>query len=440
MAFELISQRLGEVLKKLRGKGKLTEADVDEALRQIRIALLEADVNFKIVKNFLAQVRARAVGAEVLESLTPGLTVTKIVRDELINLLGGSQKGLQLGPNEPSVILLVGLQGSGKTTTAAKLGKLLEKRGRRPLMVSCDVYRPAAREQLKSLGAKSGVPVFDEGLGLKPEEIAAASLKFAQARAFDTVIVDTAGRLHIDEEMMAEAARIKEVLQPGEVLLVADAMTGQEAVNVAARFDSVVGITGVILTKMDSDARGGAALSIVAATGKPIKFVGVGEKIDALEPFHPDRMVSRILGMGDALTLIERAEEAVDRAKAMEFQKKLASQQFTLEDFLEQMKSIRKMGPLEEILSMIPGFSSLPAKAKGQIDEKDLKKAEAIVLSMTKEERQNPGIINASRKRRIAAGSGTTVQDVNRVLRQFEQAKSFLRQVYSKKDLVKLFQ
>ncbi|HHV79750.1 MAG TPA: signal recognition particle protein [Firmicutes bacterium] len=438
MAFELLSKRLGDVFKRLRGKGKLSESDVQDALRQLRIVLLEADVNYKIVKDFLERVKDRAVGAEVLESLTPGLTVTKIVREELIKVLGEAQKPLQFNANDVTVFMLVGLQGSGKTTTAAKLARLLKKRGKNPLLVACDVYRPAAVEQLKAMGAKCEVDVYCGDQGLTPEEIALSAVRHAVSKAMDVVILDTAGRLHVDEEMMEEAARIKALTKPTEVLLVADAMTGQEAVNVASSFDSKVGITGVILTKMDSDARGGAALSMAAATGKPIKFVGMGEKVEALEPFYPDRMASRILGMGDALTFIEKAEAAFGKNEAIELERKMARQQFTLEDFLEQMKGIKKMGPLNEVLSMIPGFNKLPASVRGQIDESELKRVEAIILSMTREERANPSIINASRRRRIAAGSGTSIQDVNRLLKQFEQARAMIKQVYSKGKLTKL--
>lgn len=424
--FDNLSDRLQDIFRRLRGRGKLSEKHVDEVMREIRLALLEADVNFKVVKDFIARVRERAVGQEVLRSLTPAQQVIKIVDEELTALLGNKNERINFAGRPPSLIMLVGLQGSGKTTAAAKLAHHLRGQGRHPLMVAADIYRPAAIDQLERLGQQAGIEVYAEQ-GADPVTIVGNGIRKAEKEGLDTVIVDTAGRLHIDEEMMQELVRVKREHQPHETLLVVDAMTGQDAVNVAQAFADQVGFDGVILTKLDGDARGGAALSIKSVTGKPIKFASVGEKIGDLEPFYPDRMASRILGMGDMLTLIEKAQATYDEKKAQELEKKLRKQQFTLEDFLEQMEQLKKMGPLEQILGMIPGLS--PAKLKGlQVDEQQLKKTEAIILSMTPEERRRPQIIGASRKQRIARGSGTSTQDVNRLLQQFQQMQKLIKQ------------
>ncbi|BDG60604.1 signal recognition particle protein [Caldinitratiruptor microaerophilus] len=428
--FESLSGRLQEVFRRLRGKGKLTEADVNDALREVRTALLAADVNFRVVKDFIARVRERAVGAEVLESLTPAQQVIKIVYEELTALMGGEHAKLSVAPKPPTVILLVGLQGSGKTTHAGKLAVHLRKQGRRPLLVAADVYRPAAVRQLQVLGEKAGVPVFQMGQQ-DPVAIARAGVEHARSTGLDTVIVDTAGRLHVDDELMGELERIKAAVSPHEVLLVVDAMAGQDAVNVAEEFHRRLGIDGIILTKLDGDQRGGAALSVRAVTGRPIKFAGTGEKLDALEPFHPERMASRILGMGDVLTLIEKAQEAVDAEKAMALAKKLAKDQYTLEDFRDQLRQMRRLGPLEQILSMIPGLGRLRELQDLKVDEKELARVEAIINSMTVQERRHPEIIDGSRRRRIAAGSGTRVADVNRLLRQFEDTRRLMKQMSS---------
>ncbi|ADQ46567.1 signal recognition particle protein [Caldicellulosiruptor kronotskyensis 2002] len=425
--FSSLSEKLQDVFKKLRGKGKLTEKDIKEAMKEVKLALLEADVNYKVVKDFINTVTQKAVGEEVLESLTPAQQVIKIVYDEMVNLLGGSDTKLAFSPSGFSIYMLVGLQGSGKTTTAGKLAGLLKRQGKNPLLVACDIYRPAAIKQLEIVAQKVGVKCFADYNSKDAVKIAKEGIEFAKASRCDVAIVDTAGRLHINQELMDELVAIKNAIKPTEILLVLDAMTGQDAVNVAAAFNEQLGIDGIIMTKLDGDTRGGAALSVKAITGKPIKFAGVGEKMEDLEAFHPDRMASRILGMGDILTLIEKAQEAIDQKKAEELEKKLRSMQFTLEDFLDQLKQIKKMGPLSQIISMIPGV-----KLKGDVDfdagEKELKKIEAIINSMTKEERQDPSIINSSRKRRIAMGSGTTVQDVNRLLRQFEDMKRMMKQ------------
>ncbi|HBT20017.1 MAG TPA: signal recognition particle protein [Peptococcaceae bacterium] len=421
-----LSEKIQQVFKKLKGKGKLTEKDIEAALREIRLALLEADVNYKVVKEFISKIKNKAMGHEVLESLTPAQQVIKIVNDELTELMGGSQSKIELADSPPTVIMLVGLQGSGKTTTAGKLALHMKKSGYRPILVAADVYRPAAVKQLHVVGEKSGVPVFDMGTEVSPVEIAQKGIKHAKASGFDIVLIDTAGRLHIDKELMDELVRIKDAVLPNEILLVVDAMTGQDAVNVAEAFYRELNITGVILSKLDGDARGGAALSVKAVTGCPIKYVGVGEKLDALEPFHPERMASRILGMGDVLTLIEKAQQAFDQDKAKELERKIKQRSFDLEDFLEQLKEFRNMGPLEEIFEMIPGMNKFKNL---QLDEKELIKAEAIIQSMTKEERANPEIINSSRKRRIAMGSGTTVQDVNRLLKQFSQVQMMINRM-----------
>ncbi len=425
--FEGLSQRLEAALNKFKEKGKLSEEDIKKGLREIRLALLEGDVNYKVVKDFIARVEQRALSFEVIESLTPFQQIVKIVYEELVRTLGGETKGLNLSGAKPVSILLAGLQGSGKTTTAAKLARFLKKRGHHPLLVSADIYRPAAIEQLKILAQKVEVPFYEPTPSEKPLEIVQKALKKAKEEGRDVVIVDTAGRLHIDEVLMEELIEIKESIKPSEVLLVADAMMGQDAVNVAKIFNERVGITGIILTKIEGDARGGAALSIKEVTGCPIKFLGVGEKIDALEVFYPERLASRILGMGDVLTLIEKAQEAFDLKKTQELEKKLKKLEFTLEDLREQIQQMKKLGSIKDVLSLVPGIgkkiNELP------FDEKELVKVEAIINSMTKEERNNPRIINASRKRRIARGSGTTVQDVNKLLKSYEEMLKVLKQV-----------
>ncbi len=428
MAFEGLSDRLQEVFRKLRGKGKITEEDVKMAMREVRLALLEADVNYKVVKDFVANVSQRAIGHDVLQSVTPGQQVIKIVHDEMTRLMGEAENKLTMAPKPPTVFMVVGLQGAGKTTTVAKLAKSLIKQGRRPLLVACDVYRPAAIKQLQVLGEQVGVPVFSMGQG-NPVDIAPASLEFANANNRDVVIIDTAGRLHINQELMDELADIKDRVKPQEVLLVVDAMTGQDAVNVAEAFNNELALTGVILTKLDGDTRGGAALSVKAVTGCPIKLVGMGEKLDALEVFHPDRMASRILGMGDILTLVEKAQDKFDQSQAREMERKIRQQEFTLDDFLQQMQQVRSMGPLEDLLGMIPGMGKHVRSMQGEIDERELSHVEAIIKSMTPAERRNPQILNGSRKKRVARGSGTRVQDVNRLLKQFEDARKLMKQL-----------
>lgn len=429
MLFSSLAEKLQNTLKKLKGKGKLTEADVNEALREIRFALLEADVNFKVVKDFLNKVKERAVGQEVWKSLTPGQQVVKVVYEELTALMGGGETKINWASHPPTVIVLVGLQGAGKTTTVAKLAAHCHKQGRRPLLVAADVYRPAAVEQLQILGEQVKLPVFNLEGERNPLKIVQLALEHADKFGHDPVIVDTAGRLHINEEMMAELRAIKEAFNPHEILLVLDAMTGQDAVRVAETFHQQLGLTGVILTKLDGDTRGGAALSVRAVTGCPIKFIGVGEKTDALETFHPDRIASRILGMGDVLTIIEKAQAALDQEHAQELQRKLRQQEFTLEDFLQQLKQMKKMGPLEELLNLLPGAGPWKQLRELQLDPKELLHVEAIIQSMTPEERRNPSIINSSRKRRIAAGSGTRVQDVNRLLRQFYEVQKLMQRL-----------
>ncbi|MDI6812425.1 MAG: signal recognition particle protein [Desulfitobacteriaceae bacterium] len=423
--FQGLSEKLQETFKRLRGKGKLTEADVSEAMREVRMALLEADVNYKVVKDFVAKVKERAVGQEVLESLSPGQQVVKIVHEELMALMGGQEAKIEIASKPPTIILLVGLQGAGKTTHAAKLAQMLKKQGKHPLMVACDIYRPAAIKQLQVLGEQIKVPVFVQGDRL-PVDIATASLQHAASQGLDVVIMDTAGRLHINEELMGELQAIKDTVHPHEILLVVDAMTGQDAVNVAEAFHNQLGLGGVILTKLDGDTRGGAALSVKAVTGCPIKFAGIGEKIDALEAFHPDRMASRILGMGDVLTLIEKAQQAFDEKKAKEMEQKLRKQEFSLDDFLDQMQQLKKMGPLSSILEMIPGMGKQLKDV--QINEKDMSHVEAIIRSMTLDERRKPVLIKDSRKKRIAKGSGTSVQEVGRLLKQFEQMQKMMKQ------------
>ncbi|OKO90232.1 signal recognition particle protein [Geobacillus proteiniphilus] len=428
MAFEGLSERLQQVMNRIRGKGKVTEADVKEMMREVRLALLEADVNFKVVKDFIKRVSERAVGQEVMKSLTPGQQVIKIVKEELTALMGGEQSQIAVAKRPPTVVMMVGLQGAGKTTTTGKLANLLRKRhNRKPLLVAADVYRPAAIKQLETLGKQLNVPVFSLGEHANPVEIAKQALERAKEEHYDYVLIDTAGRLHIDEALMDELKEMKEAVKPDEIFLVVDAMTGQDAVNVAQSFHEQLGITGVILTKLDGDTRGGAALSIRAVTGAPIKFAGMGEKLDALEPFHPERMASRILGMGDVLTLIEKAQAAVDEEKAKELEQKMRTATFTLDDFLDQLGQVRKLGPLDELIKMLPGANKIKGLANIQVDEKQIARVEAIIRSMTKEEKMHPEIINGSRKRRIAKGSGTTVQEVNRLLKQFDDMKKMMK-------------
>jgi signal recognition particle subunit SRP54 len=423
--FNALTEKLNSILTQLRRRGALTEKDLDEGLRQVRLALLEADVNYKVVKRFIDDVKQKALGAQILESLTPGQQIVKIVRDELVQILGGTRAELQL-TSWPSVLLLVGLQGSGKTTMAGKLAKYLtEKLKKRVLLAATDLQRPAAIEQLKQLGAKLGYPVYAEGR--TPLEVAEGALTEARKNSFDVVIIDTAGRLQINEELMAELVKMKERLQPSEILLVADAMTGQEAVNIAQTFDQRLRLTGIILTKLDGDARGGAALSMVTVTGRPIKFIGVGEKLEDLEVFHPDRMAERILGMGDILSLIEEAEARVDAKKAEEFLRKIQKESFTLEDFRQQIQQLRRMGPITKLLEKLPGMQ------KVEVDEKALVKIEAIINSMTPQERRHPEILNARRKRRIALGSGTQVSDINKLLKRFEEARKMMKQLKGKR-------
>lgn len=431
MAFEGLSDKLSAVFKKLKNKGKLTESDVKAAMREVRLALLEADVNYKVAKDFVAKVSERAVGAEVLESLTPAQQVIKIVNEELTVLMGESNARINYSSKIPTVIMMVGLQGSGKTTHSGKLALHFKKMGKRPLLVACDVYRPAAIDQLKVVGSQIDVPVFEMGQ-IDPCEIAKKAIAHAKDYGNDIVILDTAGRLHIDTELMDELLRLKEQFHPEEILLVIDSMTGQDAVNVAQSFNEKLGITGVILTKLDGDTRGGAALSVRAVTGAPIKFTGTGEKLTDLEPFYPDRMASRILGMGDVLTLIEKAEEQLDAKKAEEMAKKLGENSFDMNDLLEQMKQVRKMGSLSQIVSMLPGAKKKLSDEEAEQGEKQLVRTEAIINSMTKKERAKPSIISAQRKKRIAAGSGTKVEDVNRLLKQFEQMQKMMKQFNGK--------
>ena len=431
MAFESLTSRLQQVFSKLRGKGKLTEDDVNEALREVRLALLEADVNFKVVKQFIASVKEKAVGQEVLKSFTPGMVVVDIVNKELTALMGDTHSKLAKAAKPPTVILMVGLQGAGKTTTSGKLAKYLSKQNHRPLLVACDIYRPAAIKQLQVLGEQIQVPVFSLGDKADPVEIAEKAIAHAKEKGNDYVIIDTAGRLHIDEQLMDELKRIRDTVRPDEILLVVDAMTGQEAVNVAESFHAQLQLTGVVLTKLDSDTRGGAALSVKAVTGCPIKFASLGEKIDALEPFHPDRMASRILGMGDMLSLIEKAQAAIDAEKAAEMERKMRRAEFTFEDFLEQMEQVKKLGPLDQLLDMLPGAQKIKGMQNFKVDERQMARVIAIVQSMTKEEKRKPEILNASRRKRIAAGSGTTIQDVNRLIKQFEEMRKMMKQMSS---------
>lgn len=427
--FDNLSDRLNGVFKKLKGHGKLSEKNIEEGLREVRMALLEADVHYKVVKKFIGDIKNRALGEEVLASLTPGQQVVKIVNEELTELMGANHEELRLSGRAPAAVMLVGLQGSGKTTTAGKLAVFLRKNGRKPLLVPADVYRPAAIDQLKKLGSQLEVPVFPSTTDMDPVEICANAAQTALQDGCDTLILDTAGRLHVDEELMAELQRIKEKAEPSDILLVADAMTGQDAVNIAESFDSHLDIGGVVLTKMDGDARGGAALSIKAVTEKPVKFIGVGEKLSDLEPFHPDRMASQILGMGDVLTLIEKAQNMVDEKKAVELQKKLRKSEFTLEDFRDQMVQIRKMGSIKDLLKMIPGVSKSKQFKKLDVDDRELIKIEAIINSMTPQERRKHTIINGSRRKRIANGSGTRIQDVNQLLKNYAQVMKMIKKM-----------
>ena len=436
MAFESLTEKLSATFKRLRGKGRLSEADVKEAMKEIKMALLEADVNFKVVKNFVSSVTERAVGTDVMESLTPAQMIVKIVNEELTELMGGGDSKLAISPAPPTVVMLVGLQGAGKTTNGAKLAGLMKKQGKRPLLCACDVYRPAAIKQLEVVGGQLDIPVFQMGQ-IDPVDIAKAAVEHAKRHGNDMVFLDTAGRLHVDEALMDELRRIKAAVTPTEILLVVDAMIGQDAVNAAKAFDDALDIDGVMLTKLDGDARGGAALSIRAVTGKPIKFAGTGEKLDAVEVFHPDRMASRILGMGDVLSLIEKAEQNMDAKKAAEQMERLRKNKFTLSDFYDQLIQVKGMGSMEDIMGMIPGMGG--KKMDLSVDEGNLKRIEAIIQSMTPYERENPGILNSSRKKRIAAGSGTQVVDVNRLLKQFDMVQQLTRQFTNPKKSKGLF-
>lgn len=429
MAFQSLTEKLANAFKRFRSKGKLTASDVKEGMREIKLALLEADVSFKVVKDFIKNVTDRAIGSEVLESLLPAQQVVKIVNEELINLMGKTQAKLEISSKPPTVIMMAGLQGAGKTTHVGKLAGLYKKQGKNPLLVACDIYRPAAIKQLQIVGEKLNIPVYAEEKSKNAVSIAKNSLDYARKNGYDMVFIDTAGRLHVDEVLMKELQDIKNATEPTEILLVIDSMLGQDAVNVAETFNNMLEITGVILTKLDGDTRGGAALSVRYVTGKPIKFIGTGEKMDAIEPFYPDRMASRILGMGDVLSLIEKAEEAFDKKKAEELEKKMRENAFTLTDYLEQLAQLKKMGSLESMLAMVPGMSGKDV----QIDENMLMHTEAIILSMTPKERENPDIISSSRKKRIAAGSGTSVEEINKLLKQFEQMRKMMKQLSSGK-------
>lgn len=432
MAFEGLAERLQGTMQKIRGKGKVSESDVKEMMREVRLALLEADVNFKVVKQFVKKVSERSVGQEVMKSLTPGQQVIKVVKEELTELMGGEESRIGTAKRPPTVIMMVGLQGAGKTTTTGKLANLLRKKyNRKPLLVAADIYRPAAIKQLETLGKQLDMPVFSLGDQVSPVEIAKQAIQKAKDDHLDYVLIDTAGRLHIDEGLMDELKQIKELSSPEEIFLVVDSMTGQDAVNVAESFNEQLGITGVVLTKLDGDTRGGAALSIRAVTGKPIKFVGMGEKLDALESFHPERMASRILGMGDVLSLIEKAQTNVDETKAKELEQKMRTLSFTFDDFLDQLGQVRSMGPLDEILKMLPGANKMKGLNNVQVDEKQIGRVEAIIRSMTKDEKQQPEIINSGRRKRIARGSGTSIQEVNRLLKQFEDMKKMMKQMSS---------
>lgn len=430
MAFEGLADRLQSTMQKIRGKGKVNEADVKDMMREVRLALLEADVNFKVVKEFVKRVSERAVGQEVLKSLTPGQQVIKVVKEELTDLMGGEQSKIAVASKPPTVIMMVGLQGAGKTTTTGKLANLLRKKyNRKPLLVAADIYRPAAIKQLQTLGKQLDMPVFSLGDQVSPVEIAKEAIAKAKEEHHDYVLIDTAGRLHVDEKLMDELKDIKELTKPDEIFLVVDAMTGQDAVNVADSFNEQLGLTGVVLTKLDGDTRGGAALSIRSVTNTPIKFVGMGEKMDALEVFHPERMASRILGMGDVLTLIEKAQANVDEEKAKELEQKMRTATFTFDDFLEQLGQVRNLGPLDDLLKMLPGANKIKGLDNIQVDDKQIGHVEAIIRSMTKQEKEQPEIINASRRKRIAKGSGRTIQEVNRLLKQFEDMKKMMKQM-----------
>ncbi|RAP30159.1 hypothetical protein C2W64_02714 [Brevibacillus laterosporus] len=437
MAFESLASRLQGAFDKLRGRGKIDETIVNEAMREVRLALLEADVNFKVVKQFVARIKERAIGQDVLKSLTPGQMVIKVVNEELTELMGGNVSKLAVSNRPPTVIMMVGLQGAGKTTTTGKLAKLLQKQNRKPMLVACDIYRPAAIKQLQVLGEQLNAPVFSMGDQVSPVEIATKAIEHAKENHYDYVILDTAGRLHIDETLMEELQQVREVAKPDEILLVVDAMTGQDAVNVAESFNNQLELTGVILTKLDGDTRGGAALSVKAVTGKPIKFAAMGEKLDALEAFHPDRMASRILGMGDVLSLIEKAQENVDVDKAKEMERQMRQGEFTFDMFLDSMQQMRQLGPIEDLLGMLPGMNKMKGMKDLKVDEKQLARTEAIVKSMTKEERANPDVMNANRRKRIAAGSGTTIQEVNRFIKQFEDMKKMMKQFTGMTDKMK---
>ena len=429
MAFENLSEKLQNTFKKLKGKGVLTEADINEAMREVKLALLEADVNFKVVKEFVAQVKEKAMGTEVLESLTPGQQVIKIVKDQLVELMGGTNSKLTYSPSGFTVLMMVGLQGTGKTTTCGKLAAYLKKNGKKPMMAACDIYRPAAIDQLEIVGRTVDVPVFTDRDNRVAEDIALKARQEAERKGFDVLIVDTAGRLQIDEELMEELVRVKKAIKPHEILLVVDALTGQDAVNAAEGFNEKLGIDGIVMTKMDGDSRGGAALSAKKVTGKPVKFIGMGEKFDALEPFHPERMASRILGMGDMLSLIEKAQESYDEEKAAKLEKKLRKNEFTLEDFLDQMGEVQKMGGIGKMLEMLPGINS-KSVSDDEIEksEKEFRQMEAIICSMTLEERRNPSLLNASRRKRIAAGSGQPVSKINSLIKKYEDAKKLMKQ------------
>ena len=434
MAFENLSNKLQEVFKQLRSKGVLTEADVKAAMREVKIALLEADVNFKIVKEFIKKVTERAVGTEVLQGLNPGQQVIKIVNEELIALMGSTQAQLTFSRKPPTVFMMVGLQGAGKTTTSGKLAGQLRKQGRNPLLVACDVYRPAAIKQLQVVGKNYNIPVFEMGTEVSPVEISQKALEYAAKEHHDVILIDTAGRLHINEELMQELQDIKTAVRPQEILLVVDAMTGQDAVTVAESFDGQLGVDGIILTKLDGDARGGAALSVRSVTNKPIKYIGMGEKMEDLEPFYPDRMASRILGMGDVLSLIDKVQANIDEQEALDMAKKMRANDFTLEDFLSQMQQIKKMGPLKDLLGMMPGIPGmgkldLESALNGVDPQKEMARTEAIIQSMTKEERANPSILNGPRKKRIAAGCGRSIADVNRLIKQFEEMRKMMKQM-----------
>ncbi|UJF25783.1 signal recognition particle protein [Planococcus sp. 107-1] len=430
MAFEGLAERLQGTIQKIKGKGKVSEADVKEMMREVRFALIEADVNLKVVKEFVKKVSERAVGQDVMQSLTPGQQVVKIVKDELTELMGGEQSKIEFSTKQPTVIMMVGLQGAGKTTTTGKLASQLRKKNnRKPLLVAADVYRPAAIQQLETIGKQLSLPVFSKGTDISPVEISRQAIEYAKQEHLDTVIIDTAGRLHVDEDLMQELKDIRALKEPDEIFLVVDSMTGQDAVNVAQNFNDSIGITGVVLTKLDGDTRGGAALSIRSVTQKPIKFVGMGEKMDALEPFHPERMASRILGMGDMLSLIEKAQSNIDEAKAKEMEEKFRTSSFTFDDFLDQLTQVKQMGPLDEILKMLPGANKIKGLENAKVDESQMGRVEAIIRSMTKQEKTSPEIINANRRKRIARGSGTTIQDVNRLLKQFEDMKKMMKQM-----------